>query len=132
MADERTRRCPCGSGESYPDCCGRLHAGSRHAATATELMRSRYAAFAVGDLDYLRNTWDGATRPAELDADDVRWQYLEIVTATRGGPFDNAGTVEFRAHYRRRGRGPGDSGVLHEVSRFRRVGGRWFYVGPTP
>jgi uncharacterized protein YchJ len=44
--------CPCGLGDDYASCCGRLHAGA-HAPTAESLMRSRYSAFAVGDAGCL-------------------------------------------------------------------------------
>ena len=44
--------CPCGLGDDYDACCGRLHAGAP-ALTAEALMRSRYSAFAVGDAAYL-------------------------------------------------------------------------------
>lgn len=132
MADEDARRCPCGSGESLDGCCGRLHRGLRQAATATELMRSRYSAYVLGETGYLLETWDPAGRPADLEVDEVRWLYLEIVAATGGGPFDETGTVEFRAHFRA-GAGPAAPRrqVLHEVSLFRRAGGNWRYVGPT-
>ncbi len=43
-----TRSCPCGSA-SYDACCGRLHRGEEQAATAEELMRSRYSAYALGE-----------------------------------------------------------------------------------
>ena len=49
---------------------------------------------------------------------------LEIVATDRGGPFDEEGTVEFRAHHER----DGVPGVLHEVSRFTRVDRRWVYL----
>ena len=39
--------CPCGLGDDYASCCGRLHAGAP-APTAESLMRSRYSAFGVG------------------------------------------------------------------------------------
>ena len=48
--------CPCGLGDDYASCCGRLHAGA-HAPTAESLMRSRYSAYAVGDAGYLLRTW---------------------------------------------------------------------------
>lgn len=57
--------CPCGSGTSYADCCGRLHRGAA-AETAVDLMRARYAAFAVGDARYLFRTWYPRTRPDDL------------------------------------------------------------------
>lgn len=109
----------------FEECCGRLHSGATTAPTAVTLMRSRYAAFAVGDVTYLLLTWDPSTRPATLTLDpDQRWQRLEIVESTGGGLLHTEGVVEFRAHYRQGGR----DGVLHERSRFRRVAGRWVYL----
>src|SRR5690349_16671918 len=48
--------CPCASGRAYGDCCAPLHRGAREAETPTDLMRSRFAAFAVGDAEYLWRT----------------------------------------------------------------------------
>ena len=46
-----------------------------------------------------------------------------------GGPWDDAGTVEFVAHYRLDdGTAIGQRGRLHETSRFVREDGRWLYV----
>jgi SEC-C motif domain protein len=45
--------CPCSSGGAYRDCCGPYHRGERLAPTCEALMRSRYAAFARKQLDYL-------------------------------------------------------------------------------
>ena len=114
-------RCPCGSGLTYPECCGRLHDGTAAAATAEQLMRSRYSAFAVGDAAYLLATWDPATRPRTLELDPaVRWTGLEVLATTGGGLFDAEGTVTFRASARQY--------TQQEHSRFRRAGGRWLYV----
>ncbi|WP_433508115.1 YchJ family protein [Pseudonocardia halophobica] len=116
--------CPCGSDEPYGACCGRLHAGER-AVTAEQLMRSRFAAFAVGDEAYLRRTWHRSTRPRRLDLDPaVRWTHLEIVDRVAGGPLDTDGIVEFRAHHRVGGR----PGVQAERSRFVREDGAWLYL----
>jgi len=95
------------------------------ATTAEQLMRSRYTAFVEHDAAYLLRTWHPATRPATIDFDpDLRWVGLEIVAREAGGPDDINGVVEFRAHHRR----DGETGVLHEVSRFRRQQGAWLYV----
>lgn len=118
-------RCPCGSGDTYPECCGRFHAGAAEAPTARALMAARFSAFAVGDEAYLRRSWHPATRPAVIGLDPaLRWTRLEIVAVAAGGPFDDTGVVEFRAHHR----GPAGRGVLAERSRFVREGGRWYYV----
>jgi SEC-C motif-containing protein len=115
--------CPCGTGERYAACCGPLHRGDEAAATAEALMRSRYSAFAVGDVAYLRSSWHASTRPARLEVDpSLRWLGLEVLHA-QGGMLDTAGVVEFRARH--------DRGVLHERSRFVREGGRWLYLDGT-
>ncbi|MEV0392250.1 YchJ family protein [Polymorphospora rubra] len=122
---EPTLTCPCGSGQAYGDCCGRLHRGDTAAATAEQLMRSRFSAFAVGDTAYLLRTWHPTTRPARLTLDPgQRWTRLEILATDRGGLFDTTGGVEFRAHYRESGR----PGALHEHSRFVREDGQWVYL----
>lgn len=81
-------------------------------------MRSRYSAFARGDVDYLLRTWHPRTRPAGLDLDeDTTWTGLEIHAA-------EGDEVSFTAHYRTSA-GPGS---MTERSRFARRGGRWCYV----
>jgi SEC-C motif-containing protein len=118
-------RCPCLSGNGYADCCGPVHRGEARAATAQMLMRSRYAAFAVGDVDYLLRSWHPRTRPATLELDPgVRWLRLDIERTERGGLLDTDGIVEFTAYCRQDGR----RSQQHEVSRFERVGGSWLYV----
>jgi SEC-C motif-containing protein len=88
-------------------------------------MRSRYSAFALGLGSYLRETWAPATRPRHLELDDgLEWRRLQIVDTVRGGPGDDEGVVEFRAAHR----SAAGAGVLHERSRFTRLGGRWVYV----
>jgi SEC-C motif-containing protein len=126
------RTCPCGLPQPYEACCGRYHrgveAGGETAPTAVALMRSRYSAFALADETYLLDTWDPATRPVALGLDPRRkWTGLQIVATTRGGLFDDEGTVRFRASYADRGR----DGVQEENSLFRRTDGRWHYVGGT-
>ena len=48
--------CPCTSGKAYGDCCRPLHLGEREPTHAEELLRSRYAGFAIGEADYLLRT----------------------------------------------------------------------------
>jgi SEC-C motif-containing protein len=115
------KRCPCGTGLPYAECCGRLHDGTASAATAEQLMRSRYSAFVVGDPAYLLDTWHPRTRPRSLELDpDVRWTGLEIVATSGGSMLDTEGTVAFRASR--------VGGVQAERSRFVREAGTWFYL----
>ena len=88
-------------------------------------MRSRFSAFAERDAAYLLKTWHPATRPDDVEVENgPRWLRLEIVREEAGGPDDDRGVVEFRAHYLD-GTTPGE---LHEISRFTRHDGEWVYV----
>ena len=88
-------------------------------------MRSRYAAYALGHLDHVFRTWHPRTRPDEVTPSPgwpgPGWRSSP---PSAGGPDDDTGEVEFRAHYRT----PAGDGVLHERSRFERRAGRWVYV----
>lgn len=120
--------CPCGSSLDLAACCGRYHAGEP-APTAEKLMRSRYAAYALGNLDYIEATVGGpaalAFDRAEAEALQLgtRWLGLEITATRKGGERDSDGTVSFTARYRHNG----VEAALTETSRFRRVNGRWLY-----
>ena len=88
-------------------------------------MRSRYAAYAVGDLDHVFRTWHPRTRPDEIGASPgLTWVGLEVLRTVDGGPDDETGVVEFRARLRT---ADGEH-VMHETSRFTRRGGRWVYL----
>ena len=117
--------CPCQSGRVYAQCCAPLHGGEM-AANAEALMRSRYSAYVQGDADYLLQTWHASTRPDALDFSDAaatRWLGLEVQRYGTADP-DHA-IVEFVARYRI---GGAPAVRLHEISRFVREDGRWFYV----
>jgi SEC-C motif domain protein len=119
--------CPCGSGDEYDACCGRLHDGAP-APTAEALMRARYSAFAVGNLAYLLGTYHSSSRPGAFSLDpSIQWTRLAVLETEDGGLFESAGTVRFRAVYAREGK----RGVMDETSRFVREDGRWTYVGPV-
>lgn len=116
--------CPCGALDAdaaprpYDQCCGRLHRGQEQAQTPEELMRSRYSAFVRGEDDYLFRTWHPRTRPDDVSSDpQVTWTGLDVRRSEAEG---DRGTVEFVASH--------VGGSMHEVSRFERRAGRWFYV----
>lgn len=115
--------CPCGSGARYGDCCGRYHAGPQ-APSAEALMRSRYSAYVLDLTDYLLATWHASTRPASIAPNDagLRWLGLEV-RRHRAIDADHA-EVEFVARSKLAGR----AHRLHELSRFVREDGRWYYV----
>ena len=103
----------------------RLPSGAPWPPTAEALMRSRYEAYVRGDVAHLLATWHASTRPsAESLAPDaaMRWLGLEVKRAAEEG---DAAIVEFVARFKVGGR---PAVRLHEISRFVREGGRWFYV----
>ncbi len=116
--------CPCCSGKDYDVCCGELINGTRVAATAEEMMRSRYTAYANKNIDYIFTTTH-IDKISELDRADVEdwanttiWEKLTIVSAD-----DSRGEVEFIANYR-------DGEGLkqhHELALFKQNEGRWFF-----
>jgi SEC-C motif domain protein len=120
-----TAACPCGSGKSYADCCGRHLDGGEPAPTAEALMRSRYTAYTLGREDYLLATWHASTRPAALGLDgDIPTRWLGLEVRRHAEPDAGHGIVEFVARYKVQGR----AHRMHETSRFVRDAGRWYYV----
>jgi SEC-C motif-containing protein len=117
--------CPCGRPTPYAACCQPLHDGQTTAATAEQLMRSRYTAFVVHNAPYLLTTWSAKTRPSTIDFDpSLEWTGLEILSTTAGTAFHTEGTVEFHAHHTTNG----VPGTHQETSTFTREDGNWVYV----
>jgi SEC-C motif-containing protein len=117
--------CPCNSGKEYDDCCKPFLQGTANAPTATALMRSRYTAFAKGDIAYLLKTWHPSTRPSSIDPETIpEWCGLQIVRSEKGNENDALGVVEFKASAMPQGR----LCLLHETSRFVKKDGQWLYV----
>ncbi|MBD9423207.1 hypothetical protein IB259_28415 [Achromobacter sp. ACM04] len=118
--------CPCGGPKPYSECCGRWHEGPQamQAPTAEALMRSRYSAFVLDNLPYLLATWHPSTRPSALEPNPPGLKWLGLaIKQTRSQDPEHA-TVEFVARSRQAGR----AHRLHELSRFVREDGQWFYV----
>jgi len=123
--------CPCDSGSTLNECCKPVIDGVAKASTAEALMRSRYTAYTLQDINYLASTLD-PNELREFDKDgtamwarESSWVGLEIVETSLGSPDDKEGTVEFKARYQR----DGAIHEHHEVSRFRKIDGAWLYCG---
>lgn len=118
--------CFCGSNSPYSQCCEPFHSGLQNAPTAQALMRSRYSAYVLKNASYLLATWYKSTRPKAIDFshENVIWQKLDILHIKKGEVKDDKGKVEFNALYEQ----DGQPFVMHEISRFKKFGGKWFYV----
>ncbi len=99
----------------------------REAATAEELMCSRYSAFAIGAIDWIIDSHHPET-VGEVDRDEVEqwatgseWLGLKIRSTEDGGTDDDEGVVTFRARYKVQ-----SQQVDHvERAHFRRDNGAW-------
>ncbi|MBC7656473.1 MAG: hypothetical protein H7147_04775, partial [Frankiaceae bacterium] len=90
-------------------------------------MRARYGAFVLGLTDFLLASWHPDTRPETLElpgSEQLRWLGLDIRSKQLGASGKRA-RVEFIARYRENG---GPVQTRHEISRFVREDGRWYYV----
>ncbi|WP_097083941.1 MULTISPECIES: YchJ family protein [unclassified Pseudomonas] len=124
--------CPCGSGNSLENCCDRFHQGLP-APDAQALMRSRYSAYVLGQVDYLVAT----TLPAQQASIDrsaiaqwsasATWLGLDVQGCeTHGGQPEHA-FVTFTARWH-------DEAGEHahrERSAFVQHAGRWYFIDPS-
>ncbi len=128
--------CPCRATAttpiSYDACCRPALEGTKPAATAEALMRSRYTAYVVGNLDYLIETVAPEARhdiergSLESWSKESKWHGLDIVETVDGQPGDKTGTVEFVAHFTR-----DDKRQTHHergTFRFGEPGNHWYFI----
>ena len=88
-------------------------------------MRSRYSGFVLCNEHYLLDTWHPETRPSKINFDpEQRWLGLSVRATEAGMEADSTGLVEYIARYKISGKGY----RLHEISRFLKIDGRWFYT----
>ena len=120
--------CPCGSDRDYARCCQPYLVGQANPESPEILMRSRYTAYTMADIDYIQKTQRGKAAVGfnALDAcvwaKRVTWIKLEILSAN----LENSkkGYVEFVATFVDGYR----SQAMHEKSEFIKKSGQWFYV----
>jgi len=116
--------CFCGSAIPFQNCCQKYIDGTQKAPTALALMKSRYAAFATQQADYLLNTTHSSQRKYYSKADILNWatanewQKLEIISFTEN-------TVEFKAYFLDEKK---QNQIHYEFSTFKKENGSWFYV----
>jgi len=122
--------CCCGSGVEFDQCCGAILSGQRKAGSAEELMRARYAAFVTKQVEFLHDSLHPSHRhdhdiaATRRWADQAHWIGLQVLEARAGEASEDEATVEFVATYK-------EDGIVkphHELSRFSRLDGEWFYV----
>lgn len=120
--------CPCGTNKTYDECCGVFLEKKDLPQTPEQLMRSRYTAYSLANIDYIKNTMKGQSLvnfnagEAELWAKRVTWLGLDVLKADPTNT--NIGFVEFCARFLEHGQVK----TIHELSEFYRENGSWFYI----
>ncbi len=120
-------KCPCHSGKMYEECCAPYHLGQATPPTPLALMRSRYCAYARGNIQYIIET----THPDHPDTKlpiFIRKKQLKAFsqnTCFLGLDILETGdtTVTFRAHLKQQGH----DASYTEKSSFSLLNGRWYY-----
>lgn len=122
--------CPCQSGRTYKQCCGPLHKGAKKAPDPLTLMRSRYCAYAMGEVGYIIRTTE-ASRRSGLVRDELaawcgatQWQGLRIIESGLDAERPDHGFVRFEADYLYEG----TVQVHREFSRFEKIDYAWYYT----
>lgn len=118
--------CHCGSGKKFSECCEPFLQGKVLAESPEQLMRSRYCAFVTKNWDYLVQTVDPQKQVDFSHQANRDWMEksefvgLEVLGSSME---NNKGFVEFKASYIENGK----TEVHHEKSKFRKLGGKWYY-----
>jgi SEC-C motif-containing protein len=121
--------CPCGSGKTFALCCRPLLARERPAASAEELMRSRFTAHVVRDYAHLHRSYLKTANEPYDPADTpepTAWTRL-VVHSHEPGVKPDVAFVEFTAYFKE---GEAERS-FPERARFQRIDGVWFYAGPV-
>jgi SEC-C motif domain protein len=121
--------CPCGTGRTFADCCEPLIRQQRTAATAEQVMRSRFTAHVIRDEAHLHRTYLPTAKqpyvPDDAAGEAMDWTRLVIHSHDHEVKPDTS-HVDFTAYYR-----DGDQELaMHEKSEFLRVEGVWLFSRP--
>ncbi len=129
LQEQWDKPCPCQSERPLKDCCGSKIDGSAPAKNAEELMRSRYSAFVLQEIDYIIQTCHPETRDqtnrqeiAEWSRNS-QWEGFHLIDTEGGQEGDAEGQVEFVARYFNQGKAQ----AHHERARFIKSEGRWYF-----
>lgn len=130
MASENNQMktlCPCGSGKTLAECCLDVISGVKKATSAEALMRSRYTAYAMGEMSYILSSWHVSTRPSQVSTENnISWRGLKVLRSVKKHRQESTqyAEVEFIASFIN----DGIERQMHECSQFVYEDDRWFYV----
>lgn len=123
VLENNKMKCPCNPSKLYIDCCKKAHQNILSVTTPEELMRSRYSAFVMANINYLQESHHSSTRPSETEKEEiltwtksVEWVKLTVLKSTEN-------TVEFKAFFYENN----SLNTIHEKSSFVKENNHWVY-----
>ena len=123
--------CPCYSQKDYLSCCESYIMGKNIPETPEALMRSRYTAYTMANIDYIKQTMRGKASVGFHEIDAARWakrvRWIKLTVVSSVIENSNTGYVEFEACLVEGSR----LKSMHEKSKFICEEGRWYYVDGT-
>lgn len=126
------KQCPCGSTLDYLICCNPYLDNKTTPPTPEALMRSRYTAYTLANIDYIKKTMHGKPlvnfneQEAMRWAQSVYWLGLRVIRSWQDS--EDSGFVEFIASYLDNG----SVKIMHETSEFLKINDGWFYIDGQP
>lgn len=129
--------CPCESKKSYAECCQPFHLKVEKPPSAEALMRSRYAAYCKGLVDYLIFTTHREHPQYQKNTGQWRLSFAQYCRDTKfeGLTVVSTETIDdthARVLYQALLEQGGDKIRLTEDSTFRCENGQWLYDGGSP
>ena len=131
-----SENCPCHSRKPYANCCQPVHLGKVR-PSPTQLMRARYAAYALGNVRFIlqtegpnppRTAKEQATHRHSLKEFSQKTQFLDLQILDEAMLDKEQATVTFRATLLQ----DGQDASFTERSLFALRNGRWLYISAMP
>ena len=123
--------CPCDSQKSYLSCCEPFITGKQSPETPEALMRSRYTAYTMANIDYIKETMRGNALTGFQEMDAKRWakrvHWIKLNVLKSVIENTSTGYVIFEASFVDGSR----LKSIHEKSAFISEEGQWYYIGGT-
>lgn len=131
-----TQFCPCHSDQPYTHCCQPIHEGQKR-PSPSQLMRARYAAYALGNIRFIlqterpnppRSAKEIAKQRRSLKEFCQSTQFLGLQILDEATLDENQATVTFHATLLQNGQDVS----FTERSLFELRNGRWVYLKSLP
>ncbi len=122
------QNCYCGSNLTFNKCCKPIISGNEKPENPEQLMRSRYSAFCVKNVEYLLSTHHSSQQKAnereQLTSTfaHTQWLGLKVLNSSINLSDPGIGYVEYLAFNKTE-----NLEQLHEKARFRLEDDTWYY-----